>query len=58
MRMPNGSLLPPTGKKTNAHGCDVYKWEGGQVAVDRIYRERLETLIQLGLSPDPAGARA
>jgi predicted ester cyclase len=58
MRMPNGSLLPPTGKKMNAHGCDVYKWEGGQVMADRIYRDRLETLIQLGLSPDPAAARA
>jgi len=58
LRMPNGSVVPPTGKKMNAHGCDVYKWEGGQIIVDRIYRDRLETLIQLGLSPDPAAARA
>jgi hypothetical protein len=55
---PNGSVVPPTGKKMNAHGCDVYKWEGGQITVDRIYRDRLETLIQRGLSPDPAAARA
>jgi steroid delta-isomerase-like uncharacterized protein len=55
--MPTG-VVPATGKTMNAHGCDVYKWEGGQITFDRIYRDRLETLIQLGLTPDPAAARA
>ncbi len=58
MRMPDGSVLPPTGKKMNAHGCDIYEWKEDRVVVDRIYRDRLETFIELGLSPDPAAARA
>lgn len=57
LRMPTG-VVPATGKTMNAHGCDIYRWEGGQVKFDRIYRDRLETLIQLGLTPDPAAAHA
>lgn len=50
--------IPATGKAMAAHGCDVYRLEGEQVVSDRIYRDRQETLVQLGLAQEPAAVRS
>ncbi len=53
--LPMGAI-PPTGKKVQVEGCDVFKIRDGKIVHLRAYLDILTLMAQLGLMPAPAGS--
>lgn len=51
--MPDGRLLPPTGKQVAFPLVSVFSHLDGKITEHRMYYDRLTTTIQLGLLPAP-----
>jgi steroid delta-isomerase-like uncharacterized protein len=51
IRIPDGSLLPATGKTLNLSGMTVLTLSNGQIVTGRDYWDQLDGLVQLGLMP-------
>ena len=51
---PDGSEIPATGKHVSAPYADFFTVHGDKIAINHLYYDQLELLIQLGLMPAPA----
>jgi predicted ester cyclase len=58
LTMPDGTELPPTGKRVELHGMEVVKVRDGKIIVDNLYYDNLSIAAQLGLLPEPAPTTA
>lgn len=53
LAMPDGSSLPPTGKKVRLRALDIVTVEGGLISKHDFYYDQFELLSQLGLMEAP-----
>ncbi len=56
--LPDGSELPPTGKRIEMHGMEYVKVRDGKIVVDNLYYDNLAIAAQVGLVAGPAPATA
>jgi ketosteroid isomerase-like protein len=53
--MPDGEVVPPTGRRVRLRSCDIATVEDGLITSHRFYYDQVEFMIQLGLMPgEPA----
>ncbi len=50
LTLPDGSKVPPTGRKVSIHGCSIFRIEGGQIQQFIGYYDQVEMFSQLGLT--------
>ena len=55
-RLPDGTQLPPTGKRVEIKGMELVELRDGKIVVDNLYYDIMAVLIQLGLVPEGAAA--
>ena len=53
-----GGEIPATHRHLKGRGVQVFRIEGDTVADTRLYFDQVQIMTQLGLMPEPAGARA
>jgi steroid delta-isomerase-like uncharacterized protein len=53
---PDGSEVPPTGKRIELRFCEVWRMEAGKVRSLHNYADNLALMQKLGLIPEPGGA--
>jgi steroid delta-isomerase-like uncharacterized protein len=53
-QMPDGSELPPTGKRVELRGMELVEVRDGKIVVDNLYYDNLAVFAQLGLVPEGA----
>jgi steroid delta-isomerase-like uncharacterized protein len=58
MPLPDGSEVPPTGRRIEVPFCEVWRIEAGKVKSLHSYSDNLIVLGQLGLAPAPEQAGA
>jgi predicted ester cyclase len=51
-RLPDGTQLPPTGRRVELHGMELVKLRDGKIVVDNLYYDNLTIAVQLGLVPE------
>ena len=51
-RLPDGTELPPTGKRVELHGMELVELRDGKIVVDNLYYDNLTIAVQLGLVPE------
>jgi steroid delta-isomerase-like uncharacterized protein len=56
--MPDGTEVPPTGKKIELRFCEVWRFQDGKVRSLHNYADNLALMQQLGLIPAPEAAGA
>lgn len=54
--LPDGTQLPPTGKRVEIKGMELVRLRDGQIVVDNLYYDMVAALFQLGLVPEGAAA--
>ena len=54
--LPDGTQVPPTGKRVEMPGMEFVQMRDGKIIVDNLYYDNLGVLVQLGLVPQPANA--
>jgi steroid delta-isomerase-like uncharacterized protein len=54
--LPDGTELPPTGKRVEMPGMEYVKVRDGSIVVDNLYYDNLAVAAQFGLLPQPASA--
>jgi steroid delta-isomerase-like uncharacterized protein len=54
--LPNGTELPPTGKRVEIAGMELVQVRDGKVVVNTLYYDNLAVAVQLGLVPEGATA--
>ena len=47
--LPDGTVLPPTGKRVEVRGMEMVQVRDGRMAVDNLYYDNVAVLAQLGL---------
>ena len=52
--MPDGTEVPPTGKRVEAKGMELVQWRDGKLAVHHMYYDNMALAGQLGLLPGGA----
>ena len=52
--LPDGRLLPPTGKRVEVRGMEIVELRDGKIVVNTLYYDNLSVLSQLGLVPEVA----
>lgn len=50
MKLPDGSSIPPTGKKVKISMATIAKWTGGCIAEEHLFWDNAEYMKQLGLA--------
>ena len=50
--LPDGTVMPATGKAVRVRGCDIATVAGGQIVRHHFYYDQMELLTQLGLVPE------
>jgi steroid delta-isomerase-like uncharacterized protein len=55
-QLPDGTELPPTGKRVEIKGMEFVRLRDGKIVVDNLYYDSLAILVQLGLLPQGATA--
>ena len=55
-QLPDGSEIPPTGKRVQIRGMELVQVRDGKIVVDNLYYDLLGALVQLGLVPQAAAA--
>ena len=58
LRLPDGTELPPTGKRVEMKGMELVKVRDGKVVVDSLYYDNLAVAAQLGVISQPAPTAA
>jgi steroid delta-isomerase-like uncharacterized protein len=53
-RLPDGSDLPPTGKRVEIRGMEVVQVRDGKIILNALYYDNLASMVQLGLVPEGA----
>jgi steroid delta-isomerase-like uncharacterized protein len=54
--LPDGTQLPPTGKRVEIRGMELVQVRDGKVVVNTLYYDNMAVAIQLGLVPEGATA--
>jgi steroid delta-isomerase-like uncharacterized protein len=54
--LPDGTRLPPTGKRLEIKGMELARVRDGKIVVDNLYYDSMAVLGQLGLLPAAAPA--
>jgi predicted ester cyclase len=49
--LPDGTELPPTGKRVEVQGMELVRVRDGKIVVDNLYYDNLAVAAQLGLLP-------
>ena len=52
--LPEGTELPPTGKRVEMKGMELVRVRDGKIVVDNLYYDNLAVAAQLGLVPQGA----
>ena len=50
--LPDGSIMPATGRAVRVRGCDIATVTGGVIVRHHFYYDQMELLTQLGLAPE------
>ncbi len=50
MKAPDGSEIPPTGKKFEVDFCTVARWHDGQIVEENLFYDLVTFMKQIGLS--------
>lgn len=50
--LPDGSIIPATGRPVRVRGCDIATVAGGLIVRHHFYYDQMELLTQLGLAPE------
>jgi steroid delta-isomerase-like uncharacterized protein len=59
LTLPDGTVLPPTGKRVEVRGMEVVRvGPGGKIVLNTLYYDNLAVAAQLGLVPGGASARS
>ena len=53
-QLPDGSELPPTGRRVELRGMELVEVRDGKIVVDNLYYDNMAVLAQLGLVPEGA----
>jgi steroid delta-isomerase-like uncharacterized protein len=53
-RLPDGTELPPTGKRVEIKGMAVVRVRDGKIVLNSLYYDTLAVAVQLGLVPESA----
>ena len=56
--MPDGTKLPPTGKRVEIRGMELVQVRDGKIVIDNLYYDFMAVVAQLGLVPQSAFAIA
>jgi ketosteroid isomerase-like protein len=56
VQLPDGTTLPPTGKRIEIPCMELCVVRDGKLIVDNMYYDNLSVLVQLGLVPQPVTA--
>ena len=56
LRLPDGSVIPPTGKPVEIKGMEYVEVRDGKIVVDNLYYDFMAAVAQLGLIPQGAAA--
>ncbi|HET9650112.1 MAG TPA: nuclear transport factor 2 family protein [Microlunatus sp.] len=51
LELPDGTQLPPTGRRVEIQGMELVQVRDGKIIVDNLYYDNVSALIQLGLAP-------
>jgi ketosteroid isomerase-like protein len=49
MKLQDGTVIPPTGKKFSIHICTLVRWENGKIAEEYLFWDNLDWNKQIGL---------
>ena len=49
--LPDGTQLPPTGKRVEIKGMELVQVRDGKIVIDNLYYDAMAVLAQLGLLP-------
>jgi steroid delta-isomerase-like uncharacterized protein len=58
LTLPDGTELPPTGKRVEMKGMELVRVRDGKIVVDNLYYDNLALAVQLGLVPQGVPATA
>ena len=53
-RLPDGTELPPTGKRVEIRGMELVQVRDGKVILNTLYYDNLAVAVQLGFVPESA----
>jgi predicted ester cyclase len=56
--LPDGTEVPPTGKRIEIPGMEIVKMRDGKIVANNLYYDNLGVLVQLGLVPQQVAAAA
>jgi steroid delta-isomerase-like uncharacterized protein len=56
LRLPDGTEIPPTGRRVELKGMEYVKVQDGKIVIDNLYYDFLAAVAQLGLVPEGATA--
>ena len=56
LRLPDGTVIPPTGNRVEIKGMEYVQVRDGRIVVDNLYYDFMAAVVQLGLVPQPAAA--
>jgi steroid delta-isomerase-like uncharacterized protein len=54
LTLPDGTQLPPTGRRVEIKGMEYVRVREGKIVVDNLYYDNATLLAQLGVIPQPA----
>ena len=52
--MPDGTELPPTGRRIELRGMELVVVRDGKIVIDNLYYDNAAVMAQLGLVPEAA----
>jgi steroid delta-isomerase-like uncharacterized protein len=52
LRLPDGSVIPPTGKPVEIKGMEYVELRDGKIVIDNLYYDFMAAVAQLGLIPE------
>ena len=52
LRLPDGTLAPPSGKRVEIKGMEFVEVRDGKIVVDNLYYDFMAAVAQLGLVPE------
>jgi steroid delta-isomerase-like uncharacterized protein len=53
-RLPDGTQLPPTGKRVEIRGMELVQVRDGKIVLNTLYYDNMAVAVQLGLVPESA----
>lgn len=56
LSLPDGTQLPPTGKRLEIKGMELVQVRDGKIVIDNLYYDAMAVLAQVGLLPQGATA--